>query len=484
MIGTLRTAGRIAAVSALTVGLLPFGGPVRADNARTDTTLAGYDVVVEATPLRVLIDDPELQVPHDPGTAVLEGDPNYTLASVSAGPNSHALTSTFWPGNLLGTGLAQVAEGAPPYPVKGEARYPDKPYDANGVDGGSLSGAHAEPLAATAVADGTPTNKPGQVMVGGATSTSSATVNDKNVAVGTAVSAVQDVNLLAGTITIDSVKTVLTTGADGTKASSSGTTTVTGLSIGGVGFSVDDKGLHAGPQSSSLPKLDTPDDVSKALGITARTLNQSTSTTPSGVKRVAGGLVIDIDTGPLRKQLAPVTGVVNPVVNSIISNLPPEIASQLYYFVKATPHITFIFASANSQSAATLPIVLPPFVFPSFPTTPGSVVTAPGTGYTAGPPPVEAIAPGGAVATSPFVSGATDGQPPQLPPATPQAASSPRYLGFGGIGAGLLLAAVLGAGGIGFGLLRFLGLAGGAVLGLGCRLGAPSSVPNLRSLTA
>ncbi|MEO6205466.1 MAG: hypothetical protein ABIO67_08805, partial [Mycobacteriales bacterium] len=138
MTGSLRTAGRVVVVSGLTLGMLPFGNPVRAAGIHTETGLAGFSVVVEATPLRVLLDDPELQVPHDPGTAVVEGDPNYTLASVAAGPNAHAITSTLWPGNLLGQGLALVASGAPPYPLKGEARYPDKPFDAPGVDGGAV----------------------------------------------------------------------------------------------------------------------------------------------------------------------------------------------------------------------------------------------------------------------------------------------------------------------------------------------------------
>jgi hypothetical protein len=46
-----------------------------------------------------------------------------------------------------------------------------------------------------------------------------------------------------------------------------------------------------------------------------------------------------------------------------------------------------------------------------------------------------------------------------------------------------VLAGLLLSGLIGWGLLRFLALAGGA-LPFGCRLGAPTSVPNLRSVTA
>jgi hypothetical protein len=484
MIRSLRTSGRVLAVSALTVGTLPLGSAVHADAVRTETKLAGFSVTVEASPLRVLIDDSELQIPHPSGTAVLEGDPNYTLASVSAGPNARALTSTFWPGNLLGEGLPALAQQQ--YPLKGEARYPDKPYDQAGVDGGQLSGAHAEGLDAVATADGTPVNKPGAVMVGKVTSKSTASVTDKDVATGTALSAASDINLL-GLIRIGAARTVLTSLADGKKASAAGTTTVTGLTIANNDFSVDDKGLHAGPQSSGLPALDTPPQVSKALGITAHVVNQTQTTVPGGVNRVAGGLVIDIDTGPLRQLLTPVTGKVNPLLNQLIASLPDKlspVSSQLYYLVKATPHITFILASANAGSAATLPLTLPPFEFPAFPSTPGGFVSSPGSSGSAPLP--DAIAPGGAVGTPPLVGGTPGtGVAPTLPfgPGA-DASASTTDAGFSGIGPGWLLGAFLGAGLIGWGLVRFLGLAGGALLGAGCRLGAPTSVPNLRSVTA
>lgn len=488
----LQTVGRVLTVTALTGVFLPLGPTVRADTVRTETALAGFAVTVEATPLRVLLDDTELQVPHDPGTAVVEADPNYTLASVSTGPNAHAITSTLWPGNLLGQGLAQLAEGSPAYPIKGEARYPDKPFDATGVDGGALSGAHASGLEASANAEGTPLNMEGQVRVGGVTARSRAVVTDKDVAVGSAVSAVQDVDLLGGIVKIGSVRTTLQTSADGTTPGAGGSTTVAGLTIAGTTFSVDDTGLHAGPQSSGLPALDSPQEVKDLLGISARTLSQSTANVPGGVKRIAGGLVIDLDTAPLRKILAPGTAVTNPILNQVIDqlaqNLPPQVPSSLlYYLVKATPHVTFIFASANSQSAASLPIAFPAFDFPMFPANPGTVVPpASGGGFTSGTPPVD-LAPGGAVGTSPFLSGATNAPPPATVtgtgPATPVGSASP-YVGFGGIGAARVLAALATAGLVGAGLLRLLGLAGGGLLGLGCRLGAPTSVPDLRSVTA
>ncbi|MCU1602327.1 MAG: hypothetical protein JWO22_3036 [Frankiales bacterium] len=486
MTGLLRAGARVVTVSALVVGTLPLGGVVHADAVRTDTTLAGFAVSVEATPLRILLDDPKLQIPHDAGTAVLEADPNYTLASVKSGPNARAVTSTLWPGNLLGEGLAQVAAGAPAYPLKGEARYPDKPYDHPGVDNGQLSGAHAEGLTATATADGTPTNKPGQVMVGAVNAVSNATVDEKNVAVGTATSAVQDVDLLGGVIHVGSVASTLSTSSDGTKSRSTGTTTVSGLTIAGQAFSVDDKGLHAAGSGSALPGLDTPAAVSDKLGITAHVINQSAGTMANGISRAAGGLVIKVDTAPLRAALSPATTVVNPVLNGLIAQitkLNPSIGSNLYYFVKATPNITFVFGSANSSSAATLPlkITFPGFGNPFPPAIGGGLppVSTPGGNPGVG----TAVIPGITPTTPDAPPTYADGTPaaPTVQPGTSNAAATDA--GSKGIGAGWLFGALVGSGLVGWVLMRFLGLAGGA-LGIGCRLGAPTSVPNLRSVTA
>jgi hypothetical protein len=61
-------------------------------------------------------------------------------------------------------------------------------------------------------------------------------------------------------------------------------------------------------------------------------------------------------------------------------------------------------------------------------------------------------------------------------------AAAVKGVGSASVGALLVLAALSASGLVGWGLTRFLGLAGGA-LGLGCRLGAPTTVPNLRSVT-
>ncbi len=478
-----RTAGRVLAASALTVGALPFGPSAVADGPRTDTKLAGFVVSVEASPLQIKLDDPELQVPRPTGSDVVEADPNYSSAGVSAGPNAVGVTSTLWPGNLFGTGLSQISPPyTPDYPIKGVARYPDKPYDTTGRDGGTLSGAHALGLDASAHSEGLPQGVPSVVTAGGVHSLSTATVTTKDVAEGTAYSAVNDVDLLGGTIHIGAVTTRISTGADGKKPVTSGSTTVSGLTIAGQAFSVDDKGLHAAGNGSPLGALGTPDAIAKATGISATLMSQSTGKITGGATRAAGGLVLKIDTAPLRAALSGVSTQVNPYLYQIIGSLPPQadpLASQLYYFIKASPNITFIFGSASSSSSATLPLTLPPFTFPTFPSTPGSVVP-PGSGT----PPISSVGPGTSVGqlveppvvTSPQGNGPAPAQVLGLRPASASASGA-------GLSALWVLGALAFAGLVGWGLVRFLGLAG-LPLGLGCRLGAPTSVPNLRSVTA
>jgi hypothetical protein len=474
---SLRGVARIAVVSVITLGAVPLGTAVHADNVRTDTGLAGFSVNAEASPLLVLVDDPKAAIPRPTGTAVAEGDPNYTLASVSAGPNARAIASTVWPGNLFGEGLAQVAAGAPPYPLKAESRYPDKPYTASGVDGGVLTNSSALGLDATATADGAPTNKPGQVTVGGVTSTSTATVTDKDVALGTAVSAVHDVNLLGGLIHLGDVTTRLTTSTDGKVAVSAGSTTVSGLTIGGVGYTVDDKGVHVASQGSALPPLATPKQLDD-LGISVQAITQTSTKTANSASRTASGLVIRVDTVTLKAALQPAVGVISGPYSDLVSQIiPPDSQGYFYYLLKATPSITFVFGAGKADTAATLPISFS-FPPPAFPTGAGGVAVGPMVG---GLPSGTGAVAAGLVGEPPSVVAPTVPGPLLQARGTSMAAAV-KGVGSASVGALLVLAALSASGLVGWGLTRFLGLAGGA-LGLGCRLGAPTTVPNLRSVT-
>lgn len=471
---SLRSAMVVVTVSVLTVAFTPLSS-VRADEARTETNLAGFSVDVQASPILVLLDDPKAAIPRPTGTAVVEADPNFTLASVAAGPNARAVASTVWPGNLFGEGLPAIDPRIPPYPLKAESRYPDQPYTANGPDGGALTHSSALGLDAFAQADAIPLNTPGAIplTVGGVTSTSKATVTEKDVALGTSVSAVQDINLL-GVIHIGSVTTRLTSSADGKTPSATGSTTVAGLTIAGNSFSVDETGLHAGPSSNKLPDLATPDQVRDALGISVHAIVQGNSKSGDGATSTASGLVINVDTKVYKAALKTPTDAIRPIYSQLVNAFPPQCQcqGQFYYLLNATPNLTFVFGSGSTSSAATLPIS---FEFPPPPSFPQGPIGSSGGGpVAAGPlPGLGDPPPGGGTVVPPVL------QPPggRMPGVAMAAATS------AGMSAAWVLGALIGSALIGWALLRFLGAAGG-LLGFGCRLGAPTSVPDLRSVTA
>jgi hypothetical protein len=478
-----RSLSRITVVSALTVGFLPFGTVVGAETVRLSTQLGGFSVNVEGAPFKALVDDPKAAVPRPTGTAVVEGDPNFTLASTTTGPNTRAVGSTVWPGNLFGEGLAQVGPGLPSYPLKAEARYPDTPYAQDGqFDGGQLSHATALGLDAFATASGAPKSIPGQVSLGDASSTSTTTVTDKNIALGTVVASVTNVDLV-GVIHIGSVKTELNVQSNGTKGTSSGHTTVSGVTVAGQGYTVDETGAHAGGQGGGLPPVANPDPLA-LLGITFSGVTQKATTTGATAARQATGLIITIDTLALKTALAPALGPVKTIYSSIISNLPPDQQGNFYYLINATPKLSFVLGSASASSAAVLPLsfdnTFPP---PAFPESPAYLPNAPTNPILSGNPGSGGLplapAPLGAVDAVP-VTGAVP--PVVLRPsgAVSQASASSD---FAGIQPAWLLLALGASGLLGWLLIRFLGLVVGLPLGLGCRLGAPTSLPNFRSVT-
>ena len=487
---TARRIGRLATVVAIVGATVPIGGwGTAADAVRTDTGLGGFSVKVEGAPVLVLVDDPNAAIPRPTGTAAAEGDPNYTQATVSTGPNAFGLASNLWPGNLLGTGLPAINENIPQYPLKVEARYPDGPFKGaspngafpgNSPDNDVVTSSSATGLDANAVADGAPGDQPGTLSIGGAVSHSTATVTKDDVATGTVISSVKNVNIL-GVIHIDSVTTTVTTRSDGKKPVSTGSTVVSGLTVNGVGYSVDDTGAHVGGQGVPVPPLVTPDQL-KDLGISIEGIVQDASTTPTTAKRSAKGLTIRIDTTTFKNAIKPAIDALRDPYSTIVSTvIPPEYQSNFYYLLNATPNLSFVFGSAKSSSAAVLPLSFefPQTGFPSFPSNPGVVGSPPvlprdDTGFVAGPPTT-----GGSV--PPAVEPVT---PPVLQPPGTTPVALAQDADFTGITASKLLLALLFAGGVGWGLTRLLGVAGGLPLGLGCRLGAPTSVPDFRSVTA
>jgi hypothetical protein len=466
-------------VVVLTGAIASFAAPATGDQLRTDNGLGGYSVSMNAAPFKVQLDDPSNPLPRPIDGPIVEANPSYTEAALDTGPTSRGVGSYLWPGGLIGEGLPQVAPNAPVYPLKAEGRYPDKPYVETKQDNGALIKGSALGLDVVGYARANPADVPGTISLGTVASTSTATVTPKDVALGTAVSSVSDVSLLLGVITVGSVTTSITTQSDGKKPTSSGSTVVSGLTIGGVGYVVDDKGAR--PVGTPLtqgsgPLAIPPTDPAKALGITVSGIAQTSSANENSAKRDAKGLRITVDTVLLRQQLNKVPSQITDALYGVFQKAPAEVKGYLFYSLSTTPKITFILGAGQGVAAATTPMSF------SFPPMPPGLPQQGLPGVPAGPqvmPPAAPAAP--VVPVAPVVPPAPNAPVVAAPPLTPTSSTGPPGGPFRGIPALLLVVAVLAAGLGGWLLMRVQSLAlGGGLLGGGCALGAPSNLPDLR----
>lgn len=464
----------------VTSGVLVVGaGPAASEQVRTETTLGGYSVETDAAPFKVLLDDPTLPIPRPPDSAVVEADPAYSHAVLDAGPVSRGVGAVLWPGALIGDGVGTITEGRmESYPLKAEARYPDKPYVKTQQDQGAFMRGEALGLDVKGTARFVPGDDPtGQLDLGLATSTSTATVKD-GVAIGTSTSRVTDVSLLGGLVKVGSVSTTLTVRSNGTKGTSSGSTVVTGLTVGPYRMVVDDQGarIEGSPAPGSPPLPTGEGSPLEQLGITVSGVTQQATASSESATRDAKGLRITVDTKVLHDAL---TGnlptPLRDAVYGVIAQTPSEIQGYLFYLVQTTPKITFILGAGQGRSAATLPLS---FDFPPLPSFDGGVVPPPAvaSGGTGSAPDLGGLAPVGTIDVP-----TAGGQGPAVAVDGLRSVSQSSTDPFSGIPAGLLLLAALSTGLAGWGLTRLRLLAFTATAAAGpCTGGASPSLPDLR----
>jgi hypothetical protein len=242
---------------------------------------------------------------------------------------------------------------------------------------------------------------------GATTSASAINLTGANTAVIDAVSIIRDVKIAGGALSIASVKSVAHAVTDGKKASGSTSTTVSGMKIGGVPVTVDNKGVHIKGQGSKLPSLDALNKALKQAGVSVYVASPTRKVHGASADLFSGQLIV-MEDNPQYTSGANDTGMV----------------------------LSFGGVSVNADANRAFQYAPPPPV--------GAPSAAPAAA-TPGVPPSAPVA--GGTPTSPTVAGQpTPGAPPIL------AAAQTKLPG--GIAAGWVVLSLLGAGLIAAGLKR------------------------------
>ena len=424
---------------ALALASLP-SGPARAAADTTPpaggsvptTSLGGYTLQASAEPVQVTLNDPTLPVPAKPSG---ELDFAYSQAGVSTGLSS-AVSSLVWPGAVLGDGLPTLGQflntiniplplpipvrlpnlPLPQYPIKSETTAPQGPFDATStLAPGATQTAHSDDLSSSAETAMQGFDTAGLVSAGGVTSTSHSGATGTT-ATASATSAVSNLSLMAGLIDVSSIKTDISAVSDGAKATLTGATNVTGLTIAGMSFSVDSTGVHlAGTNSNALSSLigtltGNLNQALAAIGVNIQAFSPLDTHDTAAASRTSTGLVVTVDTSVLKAKLA------GPF-NALLAALPTQLTSQLATITNLGPTITFVVGSAYVSSAAS-----PAFDFTSggsttldsgsFSPTGGSFGT-PGS-YIPGTPGTPGFTPSTPGSNAPVSTGAPGGRPVAL----------------------------------------------------------------------
>lgn len=442
---------------------------------RTDAEgLGGFTITGTATPLVVEFFEPVIPAQVEPGEPHFEASESYTSASLSTGPTSRALASSLWPGPLLGDGLGTLVEGQV-YPVKADARYPQGPEEERlELPGGSGMRASARGL--DVLAEATSARSPSRAAAhfGNVASTSGATVEDA-IARSRVRSAVTDVALLEGLITVAGVRTELEASSDGATAATGGVTEVTGLAIAGQGFVVDEQGVRAvedgAPGKTSLPvpsSLPDADQLRELLGVVVELVPHSEAVEAADASRSAGGVRITVDTAAMRAALAVLP------IGELVDAVPDDVAARVAPLLQLSPRIVYVLGRGEVRAVASRPLDLG---------VPDPAVTAPSPGgrdegflAAPGPPPAPDAPPGPATAPP---EAPTRLMPPAVAPPVPSSAGRGLPALFAGIPPAAVAIAVALTGLAAYGLSGLTTMAFGGSASA-CALGASRRVPDLR----
>jgi hypothetical protein len=281
------------------------------------------------------------------GDVPVEATIALSTADLKSGGNAYGHASLLWPGDAAAdpgplfaqaAGQPSIAGYFPTWSVQAQARQGDGVVT-TGAPPAVVMKATGFPDQASGDSRVADLDVPGLAHIEHIASTASSVVTATSITTQSHV-VLHGVTLLNAQITADEIESTATTTSDGTLATTSGTTKVSGLKIGGIGVTVTDRGFTVdgsptnqvpGSGGGPFPGQSPADQVQQALGALHARLTLFRS-----VGRVTGGAADRYATGFVLSVDNPAAGV---------GPIPPG-------------RFDVILASTSSQTLAS-----PPFVF-------------------------------------------------------------------------------------------------------------------------
>ncbi|MGH3716249.1 MAG: choice-of-anchor P family protein, partial [Micromonosporaceae bacterium] len=347
--------------------------------------IGGFQLKAQTSLVAVQLYEQTIPIPAEPQAELNIG---YTRSTVATGPDGRGTASWLWPGDSVGDGFGTIiGDPKQTYPVQVNSRTPNGPEEqkqeltpGSGMStsagpksvkakvnllglaapppGGGLPGLPGLPGGGSTPSDDpalpAPPGVAALVTAEGITSSTQVTANAGTV-VSTAHTAAKNIALLGGLITIDALDTRASATSDAARGTADGLVTITGVRVAGQRLAIDSKGVHVGGQGAEIPGLPKQlTDQLKALGISVEPLPTTRSVAGAAGTLATSGLVISVDTKPLRSKLD--TSVLDPIIGA----LPQELQDQLRLVLGLGPKLVFVVGAAQANAAASAPVALPP----------------------------------------------------------------------------------------------------------------------------
>ncbi|MBJ7357168.1 choice-of-anchor P family protein [Nocardioides sp.] len=315
-----------------------------------------------------------------------------------------------------------------------------------------------------------------QLVTFGGFEASSHTERSAGEIAGVSRTAVGEISLIGGVVTMSGVKAKVTSSSDGTAPKGKGKATYGTITIAGQEFAIGPEGVEGGGQGTAIPGLpDEPKAALAQLGLTITVPQPVYEVDEKEIKSVVEGLVVEIDTATLTDALRTLP------LQDILDQLPEELAElkkAIQAGINLSPRIVVHLGRATSKLETADPITIPDYVPDNDPGT-GDEETTDESGTGGGGGTTGGGTTGGVTtpATTPTASAPTTSET-ALPPSE-LASGLPDLFSIPGL---LLMGAIAGACVAGS-YVRRLGL---AALGGGgaCSHGLDSGLPDLRKVNS